>query len=86
MESKVPEVFLVQLVTLDREVQEVSLVQLGLQDLLVSLVQQEAEECLDLMAQEDKRDQLEAEGCWVPKVPKETLEELENLVLLDCKV
>ena len=59
---------------------------LDLQGQLVSLVQLEAEGCLDLMAQEVRRDQLEAEVCWVPKVPRATLEELENLVLLDCKV
>ena len=86
MESKVPEVFLVRLVTLDREVQEVLLVQLDLQGQLVNLVQPEAEACLDPMAQEVKRDQLEAEVCWVPKVPRVTLEEWVSLVLLDCKV
>merc|ERR1719471_960745 len=37
------------------------------------------------MAQEVKRDQLEAEVCWVPKVQRVTLEELENLGLLDYK-
>ena len=86
MVSKVQEDFLVQLVTLDREVPEVSLGLLDLQGPLVSLAQLEAEECLDQMAQEVRRDQLEAEVCWVPKVPRATLEELENLVLLDCKV
>lgn len=86
MVSKVQEVFLVQLVTLDREVPEVLLGLLDLQGQLVSLVQLEAEECLVLMAQEVRRDQLEAEVCWVPKVPRATLEELENLVRLDCKV
>ena len=86
MVSKVQEVFLVQLVTLDREVPEVSLGLLDLQGQLVSLVQLEAEVCLVLMAQEVRRDQLEAEVCWVPKVPRATLEELENLVRLDCKV
>ena len=86
MEFKVQEVFLVQLVTLDREVQEVLLVQLDLQGPLVNLVQLEAEACLDLMAQEVRRVQQEAEVCWVPKVLRETLEEWESLVLLDCKV
>lgn len=86
MESKVQEVFLVPLVTLDREVQEVSLAQLDPQGPLVSLAQQEAEECLDLMAQEVRRDQLEAEVCWVQKVPRVILEELGNLGLLGCKV
>ena len=64
MVSKVQEVFLVQLVTLDREVPEVSLALRDLQGQLVSLVQLEAEECLDLMAQEVRRDPLEAEECW----------------------
>jgi len=86
MEFKVREVFPVQLVTLDREVQEVLLVQLDLQGPLVNLVQLEEEACLDLMAQEVRRVQLEAEACWVQKVPRVTLEEWESLVLLDCKV
>ena len=86
MEFKVREVFLVQLVILDREVQEVLLVQLDLQGPLVNLVQLEEEACLDLMAQEVRRVQQEAEVCWVPKVPRVTLEEWESLVLLDCKV
>ena len=86
MEFKVREVFPVQLVTLDREVQEVLLVQLDLQGPLVNLVQLEEEACLDLMAQEVRRVQLEAEVCWVPKVLRVTLEEWESLVLLDCKV
>merc|ERR550534_1558877 len=38
------------------------------------------------MAQEARRAQPEAEACWVPKVPRVTLEEWESLVLLDCKV